>query len=189
MNSEIAAALSEVYTTLPGVIVDYNGETATVRPALDKLLANGEVLAAPQIVQVPVHWPTGDNGRAIISTPLKPGDSVTLHFSCRSMENWLSGADGAPDDPRQFDLTDCFASPNLRPGRGRADTENVSVQYNNASLKITPAGTILMSASAVMIDSTVTVTGDVIAGGVSLRTHRHTGVEPGSSTSGGPTGV
>lgn len=177
----------DIYTCLPGVLVAYDGETATVRPAVDKLLANGQTLAAPAIVRVPINWPCGDSGKALITVPLKPGDSLTLHFSCRSIENWLSGEEGAPDDARMFDLTDCFASPNLRPGRGKADTENVSIQYNSASVKITPDGNILMKAAQINVDSTMVVTGDVIAGGVSLRTHRQTGVEPGSGTSGPPT--
>src|SRR5690606_31871251 len=127
MNQEILAALAEVNFCLPGVIVAYDGKTATVRPAMPKQLANGDALAAPQIVRVPVEWPIADGGRALITVPLKPGDPVKLTFSQRSLENWLSGSNQAPDDPRQFDLSDCFASPVMRPGPS-ADTENVSVQ-------------------------------------------------------------
>jgi hypothetical protein len=138
----IATELAEVHTTLPGVIVSYDGATAVVRPALPKQLANGEVLPPPQIVHVPVCWPCGDlqGGVAMLSVPLKPGDAVKLSFSERALEGWLSGTDAAPDDPRQFDLSDAFASPVLRPGRGRADTENVSVQYGACSLKLSPDG-------------------------------------------------
>lgn len=138
----IATELAEVHTTLPGVIVSYDGATAVVRPALPKQLANGDVLPPPQIVQVPVCWPCGDlqGGVALISVPLKPGDAVKLSFSERALEGWLSGTDAAPDDPRQFDLSDAFAAPVLRPGRGRADTENVNVQYGACSLKLSPDG-------------------------------------------------
>lgn len=142
LRALIDAELADVYTTLPGEVVSYDGVTVTARPALAKRLANGEVLKPPQIVRVPVRWFTGDvNGaQALISVPLKPGDPITLSFSARSIENWLAGDDGPPDDPRQFDLSDAFASPVVRPGIARADTENLSIQYGPASVKLSPAG-------------------------------------------------
>ncbi|WP_114649105.1 phage baseplate assembly protein V [Pseudothauera hydrothermalis] len=47
---------------------------------------------------------------------------------------------------------------------------------------------ILHASCVVRIEGDLMVTGDVYAGGVSLRRHRHTGVRKGASTSGGPTG-
>lgn len=142
MRSVIATELADVYTTLPGEVVAYDGTFLTARPALAKRLANGETLAPPQIVRVPVHWLVGDvNGaQALITVPLKPGDAVKLSFSARALENWLAGDNGPPDDPRQFDLSDAFASPVLRPGTLVADTENVSIQYGPGALKMSPAG-------------------------------------------------
>ncbi|CAG9173048.1 Gp138 family membrane-puncturing spike protein [Cupriavidus respiraculi] len=151
----IAAELAEVHTSLPGVIVSYDGTAAVVRPALPKQLANGQILAAPQIVQVPVCWPCGDmNGQqALVTVPLKPGDAVMLSFSERALEGWLAGNDTAPDDPRQFDLSDAFATPMLRPGTAAADTDNVSVQYGALSLKLTPGGdAILLGPGTFIVD-------------------------------------
>lgn len=42
--------------------------------------------------------------------------------------------------------------------------------------------------SNVKITGDVTVSGDVTAGGISLRTHRHNGVEPGGGNTGAPVG-
>lgn len=47
---------------------------------------------------------------------------------------------------------------------------------------------ILHASCVVRIEGDLLVTGDVYAGGVSLRKHRHTGVRRGDSTSDGPTG-
>ncbi len=47
---------------------------------------------------------------------------------------------------------------------------------------------ILHASCVVRIEGDLLVTGDVFAGGVSLRKHRHTGVRRGGSTSDGPTG-
>lgn len=47
---------------------------------------------------------------------------------------------------------------------------------------------ILSAPCVVRVEGDLLVTGDVYAGGVSLRKHRHTGVKSGNETSGGPTG-
>ncbi|WAI85844.1 MULTISPECIES: Gp138 family membrane-puncturing spike protein [Achromobacter] len=142
MRRLIATELADVYTTLPGEVVAYDGTFVTARPALAKRLANGDVLPPPQVVRVPVCWPVGDvNGaQALISVPLAPGDAIKLSFSARALENWLAGDNGPPDDPRQFDLSDAFASPLLRPGTIAADTQNVSIQYGPGTLKLSPTG-------------------------------------------------
>jgi hypothetical protein len=164
-----AAELAEVHTCLPGVIVSYDGMSATVRPALAKQLANGQTLPAPSIVRVPVCWPCGTGGAALITVPLAAGDPVLLHFSERAIEDWLSGADGAPGDPRQFDLSDAFATPVVRPGTVTADLVNVSMQFNGASIKISPGGTIQIFADAVAIQS-----GSLTHNGVNIgSTHLH----------------
>lgn len=147
LKALIRNELSDIHTCLPGVIVSYDGQLATVRPSLDKLLGNGQALVAPQIVKVPVCWPVGDihGAQALITVPLKPGDDVELNFSERCLDNWLTGSNSAPDDPRQFDLSDCFATPMLRPNTLKADTENVSIQYGPMSMKIAPDGTVTVS--------------------------------------------
>lgn len=82
---------------------------ASVRPAMPMALANGEELEAPTIINVPVCFPVGMGGAAQVTVPLQEGDDCLLLFSQRSIENWLSGSDQAPDDPRQHDLTDASA--------------------------------------------------------------------------------
>lgn len=204
MTPEIAAALADVNVCLPGVIVSYDGKTATVRPTMPKQLANGDTLAPPQIVRVPVCWPIADGGRAMVTVPLKPGDAVLLHFSQRSIENWLSGSDQAPDDPRQFDLSDCIATPVMRPGP-TADTTNVCIQYGAGTLKIAPNGSVTISTPKLTVNAPIsefngdvtvsgntsvggnhTIAGEMTAGGIPYSTHRHTNVETGPGTSGGP---
>lgn len=186
--------LLDVYTMIPGVVVSYDGETVTARPSIPKKLANGDTLAAPQIVRVCVKWPIGDGGRAMVTVPLKPGDPVELTFSCRSLENWLSGSDTAPDDPRQFDLSDAFCTPVMRPGVGRADTENLSVQYGAGSMKIAPDGTITFNApmtifnTPTVFNELMTYTAGMVAGGGAGQTMQISGnvaIDGGSLTHNG----
>ena len=165
----IAAELAEVHTCLPGVVVSYDGQFAVVRPTLAKQLANGDTLPAPKIVRVPVCWPVGDvaGAQALITVPLKAGDPVEIRFCERALDDWLSGLDGAPNDPRQFDLSDAFATPLHRPGSGLvADLQNVSLQYGPGSIKISPAGFVTIVAPAGMLLDTplVQTTGNIVGG-------------------------
>ena len=157
--------LSEVRTCLPGIVQSYNGTSAVVKPALPKQLANGDTLPAPQIVQVPVCFPVGMGGKAQITVPLTAGDDVILHFSERSLENWLNGSDSAPDDPRQFDLSDCFASPVLRPTVGGADPENVSMMFGKGSIKIAPSGEITVNSPRMTINAPLYFTKGIAGSG------------------------
>lgn len=199
----IGIELSEVHTCMPGQIVAWDGRYATVKPALAKALASGEALAPPNIVRVPVCFPRGMGGKAIISVPLKAGDPVLLHFAERALENWLSSKDDAePGDPRQFDLSDAFATPVCRPGAGAAvDTENLVIQLDRASIVIAPDGSVTVTAAAgatitapdgltvnadITVNGKINASGDVIGSGISLATHKHGGVQSGSSTTGVP---
>lgn len=158
----IATELSEVHTTLPGEIVSYDGKFAVVRPTLAKKLANGETLPAPKIVKVPVCWPCADmNGaKAYFTMPLKAGDPVKLSFSERALEDWIGGEDGAaPGDPRQFDLSDAFATPLHVRGFEAADTEKVSLGYGPMTMKISADGEIFIDTVAKI---TATTTADVL---------------------------
>lgn len=204
MRSVIATELADVYTTLPGEVVAYDGTFVTARPALAKRLTNGDSLPPPQVVRVPVCWPVGDvNGaQALISVPLKPGDAIKLSFSARALENWLAGDNGPPDDPRQFDLSDAFASPLVRPGTMAADTENVSIQYGPGRLKLSPAGeltfevkTWTVQAEQTTFNTPVTINGPLLytqglsgeggEGGASMRVRGGVAYEGGAITHNG----
>ncbi|MPS76617.1 MAG: hypothetical protein E2591_00920 [Achromobacter sp.] len=200
----IATELADVYTTLPGEVVAYDGTFVTARPALAKRLANGEVLPPPQVVRVPVCWPVGDVGgaQALISVPLAPGDAIKLSFSARALENWLAGDNGPPDDPRQFDLSDAFASPLLRPGTMAADTQNVSIQYGPGTIKLSPTGdlsfqvkTWTVQAEQTTLNTPVTINGPLTytqgmageggLGGASMRVRGGVAYEGGAVTHNG----
>lgn len=204
IRSIISTELADVYTTLPGEVVSYDGIFVTARPALAKRLANGENLPAPQIVRVPVCWPVGDvrGAQALISVPLKAGDAIKLSFSARALENWLMGDNGPPDDPRQFDLSDAFATPLLRPGTIAADTDNVSIQYGPGTLKLSPAGELTfqvknwtVQAEQTTFNTPVTINGPLVytqgmageggAGGASMRIRGGVAYEGGSITHNG----
>lgn len=214
MQSLIQNALVEINVAIPAKIISYDPQTvrATVKPSIPKRLSNGETLQAPQIVNVPVCFPMADVNEAIaqITLPMKANDGVLLVFSQRSLENWLSGNEQAPDDPRLFDLSDAFAIPSVNAKSPPADGENLCIKYGAGSMKITPQGDILIDAPSTTItapqntingnlelngdlqhNGNANVSGSITApnisgGGVSLESHQHRNVATGNGVTGEP---
>lgn len=194
--------LQDINICLPAVIVNYDANAcrATVRPTIAKRLTDGSELQAPQIVNVPVQFLTADiaGGLAQVTVPLKPNDGVLLIFSQRSLENWLSGSNQAPDDPRMFDLSDAFAIPGINQAKISADPVNLSINYAESSIKITPDGEVIISANKaiinaeteingnVVVNGNVSATGEVSGKGINLSSHTHKNVQSGNSNTGGP---
>jgi hypothetical protein len=196
--------MSEMNTHMPGTIVSYNAETnrAVVRPDLPKALASDESLPPPNIVEVPIVWTTSSGGKSGLTMPVKAGDGVMLAFQQRSLEGWLSGNKDMPDDPRQFDLSDCVAIPGCSSTGISADPTDVVLRFNETEVRITPDnnvrignnngfisvdsdGNIIVQAKSLKLQAD---TIHVDAGGHSftLETHRHIGVRSGPDVSGTP---
>ena len=200
----LESRMSEMNTQMPGTIVSYNAETnrAVVRPDLPKALASDESLLPPNIVEVPIVWTTSSGGKSGLTMPVKAGDGVMLAFQQRSMEGWLSGNKDMPDDPRQFDLSDCVAIMGCAPTGISADPTDVVLRFNETEVRITPDNNIRLGNNNgfISIDSdgniiiqanSLKLQADTIrvdAGGHSftLEAHRHTGVQSGIATSGTP---
>lgn len=153
MNSEkqMHAALLDVLTALPGKIVAYNGGRATVQPTIGKRLANGDALPAPQIFEVPVIFPTGMGGKAKLSVPLEAGDPVLLLFSSRGLDEWKMTGEATPETLRTFDLTDAFAMP-FGGHAGACDAQNLSLEFGQSSIKITPDGEIVINSQKMTVN-------------------------------------
>jgi len=140
LQQMIETSLADVNTQIPGTIVSYDAarNRAVVRPDLPKRIASDEPLAPPNIVEVPIQWASSGGGKASLTMPLKPGDGVMLAFQQRSLEGWLSGNKSMPDDPRQFDLSDCVAIPGVAPGGIAAHPDDVLLKSDKSQLRITP---------------------------------------------------
>jgi len=185
--------IANIHTAAPGTILSYDSDTglASVQPSLQFKVPDGRVLDMPVIVGVPVQWPSGMGGDASVTLPLQSGDSVLLVFAERSLDDWLKG--GESEDPRKFDLTDAFAIPCIWPGKattgGASYPEDVCLAYGSNCIRISSGGVVnIVAASGVTITGDLTVSGDVTAGGISLKSHVHSGVESGSSNTGNPVG-
>lgn len=155
-------------TSIPGIVESYNGKVAKVRPAVHMLMANGDYLKPPAILNVPVGQLYASGGDAIISIPYKKGDHVWIHFSQRSIDEWKKNGDGHPKDPRQFDMTDAYITPVMHPSKRALSTDSIVIQYKRNKIEI---------GNDITVHGTLKVTGDVVARSnttrISLSTHTH----------------
>ncbi len=193
----IESSLSDINTSTPGVVVSYNAATnrAVVRPSVPKVGADGEVIDAPNIVEVPVHWNAAGGGNVSMTMPLKPGDHVLLSFQQRSMEGYLNGNNSAPDDPRQFDISDCVAIPGGGPSGITGHADNVVLKFGGSSISLHPDGTMVFgnAGGSMTIDGSGVMTLKassikIDAGGKTfvLEHHVHKDTQPGGGKSGEP---
>lgn len=76
----------------------------------------------------------------------------------------------------------------LRDERGQQVTLTPDGVRLTGALKVTivSAGEVLLTAPLVKVEGDAEVTGTLTVDGIVINTHRHTGVEPGGGTSGGP---
>ncbi|WP_221775428.1 Gp138 family membrane-puncturing spike protein [Pseudomonas sp. MSSRFD41] len=168
----------------------------------------------PLLTDCPVQFPAG--GGCTLTFPVVAGDECLVVFASRCIDSWWqSGGIQAQAELRMHDLSDGFAllgfrsqprviggislqAVQLRSDDGQAFVEiNPTTHAVNATTSgpasVSAQGGITLTAPLVTINGDVKVngkvdtTGDVKAGTISLQLHKHTGVTPGSGTSGGPT--
>lgn len=202
---------AKIWTALPGIVsgVDLAKQTVSVQPSVQGSVsdAQGNVtnVNLPLLVDVPIVWPRA--GGFALTFPIKAGDEVLVVFSSRCIDAWWqSGGVGVAAESRMHDLSDGFAI--LAPTSQSKKLSNVSsanVQLRDedgttyveiapgGKMKLTGATSIDVAAPTINLNGNINVTGRMVQtgtmsiGGVEFGTHKHTGVQPGSGTSGGPT--
>lgn len=94
---------------ITGTIVSFDPstQTASIKPDY-KPIHNGQAVEMPQLDEVPVRFQRA--GSFVITTPIKPGDKVSLRPQMRSTEDLHTGGDySAVSDTRSFSLSDMEA--------------------------------------------------------------------------------
>lgn len=204
--------LADVWTAMPGYIVDFDPATctATVQLGVQAIVSNpdGSSQNVPITVlpDVPVVFPRG--GGCALTFPVQTGDECLVVFGSRSCGGWKqSGGSQVQSAPgRMHSLSDGFAllgtssQPHVI---GSLSTTTTQLRSDDGAtfVELDPAGQVVhvkapggMTIDAnVQVNGTVTVSqditsigGDVKAGSISLKTHVHSGVQSGSSNSGQP---
>jgi hypothetical protein len=193
-----------IWTALPGIItaVDFSTMTCSVQPALQATIIdeNGatQLVNLPLLIHVPVVFPSA--GGFTITLPLKVNDEVLVVFSSRCIDSWWqSGGIQKPMEARMHDLSDGFAIPGPKslPNKISGISSTGAQIRNDAGttyIEIAADGKIkLVSPSEIDVTGNLSVTGNITAtgtitgpGGIGLTTHKHSGVQTGSGTSGTP---
>ena len=166
--------VSNIHTAMPGRVVSYDPSTnrASVQPNGDYKSEDGRNIQYPIIHNVPIHFPMGQGGTAGITFPINAGDGCLLVFSETQNDDFLGGNKGDSEDSRRHSLNDAIAIPGVYAG---AAPSNVS---HPGDVCVFKGGTILRisDGSVEIMGATLTVSGDVIGGGISLDNHTHMGV-------------
>lgn len=174
--------------------VDYSGPTVDVKPFAHTNFGDGTIDAYPVILDVPLHLPSGNKGKARLAIPIKVGDIVGLNFSERN-EDDSSDVTTHGLFPG-WAVTEIYTPANTRP----IDPDNVVLENEKAIVTLKPDGTSVITSGKAVITvqpdgnvvangATITLDGDVVTSdGISLRAfwndylaHRHGGVERGGA--------
>lgn len=189
---------------LPAVVLAYDRKrnVATVRPLVQVKTTAGENVQRAQVAEVPV-LALGAGGFAI-TWPVRAGDLGWIEASDRDISLYLQAQDEAPPNTlRMHSFEDARFIPDAMRQYTIAgeDADRLTIQSLDSStriaigagiVKITSPGTVEIVSPTTAITGNVTVSGTVVAmgdvtgAGISLSTHRHTGVQTGGGTTGTP---
>ena len=166
--------VSNIHTAMPGRVVSYDPSTnrASVQPNGDYKSEDGRNIQYPIIHNVPIQFPMGQGGTAGITFPINAGDGCLLVFSETQNDDFLGGNKGDSEDSRRHSLNDAIAIPGVYAGAAPSNVAHpgdVCVFKGGTMLRISDGSVEIMGA-------TLTVSGDVIGGGISLDNHTHMGV-------------
>lgn len=183
LKQTIGHALTNTHTATIGKVIKVREKTIDIQPVINRVV-NGESISLPVFTDVPPVF-LGGNGSSI-SLPIAAGDYALMIFTERCFDRWWIGQDfQSPLELRMHDYSDGFAIVGLLPQDSALTIPD----------KITIVGDVEFTGNLditgdVDINGSMTVTGgDVVADGISLKTHTHpytwTGV-PGAGNTGGP---
>lgn len=118
LNAQIDFRLSDIYVTMVAEVTNVsklNECRIDVQPVVNKKYIDGEILEYPEILSVPVQFPSSST--SALTFPINQGDNVLLVFNQKGLDVFKSGATSAHDpiDMRSFDKRDAIAIPCVNP--------------------------------------------------------------------------
>lgn len=215
LRSALEAHQAKMWTALPGKIVGYDAakQRVQVQVSIKSFVkqedGSQKAVDLPVLQDVPVQFPGG--GGQTMTFPVKEGDETLVVFSSRSPDSWQqSGGDQVAVDASMHSLSGGFAMMGFRNDtRALPDVSSSETQIrsDDGKTKIGLSGTggvsidtdksvgisaasgvnITGGAGDVNFSGTLNVTGEIVLNGISLSTHKHGDVQPGSGSTGTPT--
>lgn len=151
---------------LPATVIAYDNSKNTVKlqPAIQTVLPDKTFQDMPLLLNVPV-LEIGGKGLSI-KIPLEPGDTGIVIFCDRDITLFKQEKKNTqPNTLRKHDLGDGIFVPMQFGNSGASD--NITIQSADGSTKLE------ITSSGISIKGDVTVEGDVVADGISLKNHTH----------------
>lgn len=176
----LGQALSNTHTATVGKVTAVGDKTIDVKPVINRVV-EGESIELPVFADVPPIFLGG--GSSSLSMPIAVDDYALLIFTERCFDRWWAGQDfQRPLELRMHDYSDGFALVGLKPEASALSIPDVMTLVGD----VEHTGNLTITGS-LNVSGNITVTGgDVVADGVSLKTHVHSGVTTGGGTSGPP---
>lgn len=154
--------------------------TVDVRPMVHQQDAVGRPYPRGLIHNVPYMRIQGGTSALIIDP--QPGDIGFIVVAGRDMTHAITNrAPSPPASFRQHALEDC-----VYVGGFLNNGPDQFIQATSGGWRIVTPGTVDIQASGITANCDITTSGDVKAGGISLKSHKHGGVQPGGGTTGAP---
>lgn len=180
----VDTALANVHTATVARVTAVGAKTISCRPVINRVV-NGESVSLPEFVEVPPVFMGG--GSSFMTWPISAGDYCLLIFTERCFDRWYAGQDYQPPlEMRMHNYSDGFAIVGIRPESLARTIPSVTTIIGNVSMSGDLAITGNLSVTGSISAASVGSSGDVVAGGISLMTHTHSGVTTGSGNSGPP---
>lgn len=132
LKNVIRNELIDLNTSLNGEVVDYADGLATIKPLANKTFEDGDSLPFPNLVHVPIRWPSFNGGKCGVKGPIRKGDKVLIVFSQQAI-------DGS-DDLRRHDLSDAYAIPCGDSGGQSSNNDDMIMWFGDAYIKLTVDG-------------------------------------------------
>ncbi len=188
LNDAIGEALSNLHTATIAKVMSVQEKTISVQPVINRVV-DGKSIQLPEFTKVPPLFMQG--GGSYTAHPIAIGDYCLLILTERCFDRWYSGSDFQdPAEFRMHDYSDGIAIVGINPKAGALTIPSVIQQTGdtNQDGDYTRQGSLVQIGDMTItghlhVYGEITCTGDVVAGGISLRNHTHTG------DSGGTTGV
>lgn len=163
------------------VSVDTSARTVDVQAMVDQVTPDGTTITHGTIHEVPYGYEQG--GVCLIKIDPAVGDIGVAVFAHRDITRVKrTQAAAAPQTLRTHNYADALYVRTLWAASAPA---HEIVFDPTSGITITSSQTVTINAN-LKVNGTGTFTGDVTAGGISLESHVHTGVQSGSSTTGKP---
>ncbi len=198
-----------VRTSVPGHILSFDPDTQLAEVQIGLMLEDRQGLQSERrpIIHVPVQFWGATGGT--LECRVAAGTEGALFFSQECIDSWVDqGGVAVKSEPRRFSINDAYFMPGIRSIPGAiTDFANDGIRLRNNSgsmyawlkddttialsngvgaITIGADGTVDINGVLISPTSLVTTPNDVVAGQISLKLHKTSGVQQGQQISGVP---